>query len=399
MKIFFLLIIGFVNFYGQVSDETLKEIISNINRDSLIATVRFLSGEDSVLIDNTKRLIRSREYSAPEHSYAQSFIIEKLKYYGYSASVQQFGNNGLNLLGEKKSSENPEKYYILCAHYDSKTFYCADDNASGAAAVLEAARVLKKFTPEYSMLFAFWDQEEIGLIGSTQFNANLINSNKDILGVINIDMIGYDGNNDGVSEIHSSVVGYSIDLANEVKNINTDFEIGLNPIIILPGERRSDHAPFWDNDITAVFLTEGMITGDFNPYYHSTEDRISKFNLNYFYKVSKMAIGAFAKKASIKKTVAINEVNEKEVNFSLGQNYPNPFNPSTNIDFSISSPGKISLKIYNFLGQEIATLVDEIKETGKYTVKFNSNNISSGIYYYILKSNSNSLSKKMILVK
>jgi len=87
------------------------------------------------------------------------------------------------------------------------------------------------------------------------------------------------------------------------------------------------------------------------------------------------------------------------VSFNLSQNYPNPFNPSTIINYQIAKPGEVSLKIYDMLGKEITTLVNEVKSAGSYDVKFNASNLSSGIYLYTLKTDNYSQSKKMILVK
>lgn len=85
--------------------------------------------------------------------------------------------------------------------------------------------------------------------------------------------------------------------------------------------------------------------------------------------------------------------------FSLSQNYPNPFNPATVISYSVAENSFVSLKVYDVLGNEISDLVNEVKEPGKYTVSFDASNLSSGIYFYTLKANSNSLTKKMLLAK
>jgi hypothetical protein len=94
--------------------------------------------------------------------------------------------------------------------------------------------------------------------------------------------------------------------------------------------------------------------------------------------------------------------------FSLEQNYPNPFNPSTRIEFIvpanvIESETKkfqlVTLKVYDVLGNEIATLVNEEKPAGSYDVKFDASQLSSGIYFYKLKAGSFVGTKKMLLLK
>ncbi len=90
---------------------------------------------------------------------------------------------------------------------------------------------------------------------------------------------------------------------------------------------------------------------------------------------------------------------ELPTGYDLSQNYPNPFNPTTNIKFSIPEQGFVSLKIYNTLGQEVATLVNETKSAGTYQVDFNAAKLSSGMYIYTLTSNKVNISKKMLLMK
>jgi plastocyanin len=85
--------------------------------------------------------------------------------------------------------------------------------------------------------------------------------------------------------------------------------------------------------------------------------------------------------------------------FELMQNYPNPFNPSTSIQFVISNREFVTLKIYNILGDEVATLVNEDKEQGVYDITFNATGLSSGMYLYKLQAGSFVETKKMILIK
>ena len=85
--------------------------------------------------------------------------------------------------------------------------------------------------------------------------------------------------------------------------------------------------------------------------------------------------------------------------FSLSQNYPNPFNPSTKIKFVIPISSFVNLTVYDMLGREVTTLVNEEKHPGSYEVKFDGSNLSSGIYFYILTIGNRTLTKKMCLLK
>lgn len=85
--------------------------------------------------------------------------------------------------------------------------------------------------------------------------------------------------------------------------------------------------------------------------------------------------------------------------FSLSQNYPNPFNPTTNINFTIPKSGVVSLKVYDMLGKEVMTLVNEFRSAGAHTVNFNASRFASGTYFYRLETNGFVDVKKMMLVK
>ena len=104
--------------------------------------------------------------------------------------------------------------------------------------------------------------------------------------------------------------------------------------------------------------------------------------------------------------VSVNDEESLPKRFKLAQNYPNPFNPTTTIKYSIpvksgfaGSPQNVSLKIYNTLGQEIATLVNKNQKPGRYEVEFDANNLPSGIYIYRLVGGEFILSKKLLLLK
>ena len=112
-------------------------------------------------------------------------------------------------------------------------------------------------------------------------------------------------------------------------------------------------------------------------------------------------------------SIEISSVNVEPVDkipsgFTLKQNYPNPFNPTTKIHYIIGSGAKqsqfVTLKVYDVLGNEIATLVNEEKPAGEYDVEFNSHSgnvrkLQSGVYFYQLRAGSYSETKKMVLLK
>ena len=95
-------------------------------------------------------------------------------------------------------------------------------------------------------------------------------------------------------------------------------------------------------------------------------------------------------------------VDESEIfptEYSLKQNYPNPFNPVTTLEYTLLSPGEVSLIIYNLLGQEVANLVSDVQQAGYHEVVWNASNFASGIYFYRLQADDFVQTRKIVLLK
>lgn len=86
-------------------------------------------------------------------------------------------------------------------------------------------------------------------------------------------------------------------------------------------------------------------------------------------------------------------------NYDLSQNYPNPFNPTTTINYQIKEDGLVTLKLYDILGSEVITLVNEDKTKGRYSYNFNASDLASGVYIYQLRVNDFVSAKKLMLLK
>ena len=97
--------------------------------------------------------------------------------------------------------------------------------------------------------------------------------------------------------------------------------------------------------------------------------------------------------------LAVNSTKELPQKFQLQQNYPNPFNPTTEIAFTIPKAGNVTLKVYNSLGQEVATLVNGYKSAQQYHVNFDASKLASGVYLYQINFDNQSITKKMVLMK
>lgn len=94
-----------------------------------------------------------------------------------------------------------------------------------------------------------------------------------------------------------------------------------------------------------------------------------------------------------------NPKDESIKSFFLEQNYPNPFNPSTTISFRLEKDGKVTLKVYNIVGQEVIALIDGEMKEGEHKIVWEQKNVASGIYFYKLSSKGNTKTRKMLLLK
>jgi hypothetical protein len=97
----------------------------------------------------------------------------------------------------------------------------------------------------------------------------------------------------------------------------------------------------------------------------------------------------------------VNVKSEGEIieSFTLMQNYPNPFNPATNIKFNVAKSGNVKIVIYDVIGREVQTLVNERSQEGTYVATFDGSALNSGVYYYRLNANGFSATRKMVLMK
>ena len=299
-KLLQLIIVAFIltgSIYPQ--NTIVQQVINSVNIDTLVYFVRELSGDVQTTIGGQQYTILSRNKSQPGNDKAADYIKERLQYYGLATFDQWWSSTGRNVYAKQMGTEFPNRYYMICAHYDDMPTGTlapgADDNASGTAAVLEAARILSQYTFPFTIMYALWDEEEQGLIGSAYFANQASAAGDSILGVINLDMIAYDGNNDGKFEIHTRSVGNSIELKDEVLDVNATYNLGIIPVIKNPGSTYSDHASFWNKGYGAILLIED--NNDFHPYYHTTNDKIQYFNVPYFHKMSRLSIGTLTKLA------------------------------------------------------------------------------------------------------
>ena len=275
---------------------TVQSIIEEMSIDTIIFFARELTGDVETIINGTPYTIQSRNKYQPGNDKAADYIQQKLEFYGLEVYNQSFSSSGRNVYGVQTGTEFPNQKYIICAHYDDMPSGSlapgADDNGSGTVTVLEAARVLSQYSFPHTILYALWDEEEQGLVGSEYFAQNAASQGDSILGVINLDMIAWDSNDDGNADVHTHSVGESHALKDKMLETNLTYGIGLDLDVIDPGEPYSDHWSFWQSGFTAILLIED--DNDFHAYYHTINDLIIHYNQLYFEKMAKLSVATLA---------------------------------------------------------------------------------------------------------
>ncbi len=337
----------------QMENPLVSEIVAQVNEDTLISTIQTL--ED----------FGTRLCVTPEFLSSCEWIEEKLLDFGLTANVELFNftysgttYESYNVVAEKPGLIEPEIIVIICGHLDSITNsnpYVsapgADDNASGSATVLEAARILSQCNFRYTIRFLFFGAEEVGLIGSDIYATEAAANGDSIIAVINLDMILY-----APESMETLFVPYntiSTDLANNMEAISGLYvpDLDLN-VIYSPGTTYSDHASFWQQGYPALLGIEDGINS--NPYYHQETDLLANY-LGYF------PFPTLCVKASIA-TVAVyadplaEGIEEEFQGEDFGISFVGPVPASKNLAVHLTgTTGSVEITLFDLAGREAAT--------------------------------------------
>lgn len=241
-----------------------------------------------------------RPPGSPHWQAVQDLLADRLEEHGYEVIRDDYGT-GVNVIGRRLGTSSPEETVVIGAHYDHiSDCRGADDNASGVAAALEIARLLAQADFDRTVLFGFWDEEELGLIGAEAWVGAAVVDQEAIAINFNFDAIGFTSDEPDSQQVPEGFEGVFPEVydAVEANDFRGDFialitseaasghanalasaadRIGLaRHVLEIPGGlenspafadlRRSDHAAFWEAEYPAVFLTD---TADFrNDHYH-----------------------------------------------------------------------------------------------------------------------------------
>jgi uncharacterized repeat protein (TIGR01451 family) len=289
----------------QEHDPFVQTLVDSVSQTHIYTTVLNLQDNDTIPGWDAER---SRYTYAPELAIERDYIRDRMEALGLDVRYQDFNLGGTSLDNVEGVLDGwglgGDTIYIACAHYDSisnapyGTAPGADDNASGVAAVLEAARVLTQHRYRHTLRFVTFAAEEQGLYGSYYYVVEARSAGTDIGGAINLDMIAWDSDENNIMEIHAGTQSDSQALGTAFLNANATYGLSLAPEYITNGATRaSDHARFWSQGYPAILVIEDF--QDFNPYYHKTSDTLDKLNLPYATKFVQATVATLAELAEI----------------------------------------------------------------------------------------------------
>lgn len=380
---------------AQIPHPAIKKFLVDMQDDSVLNNLKELSGEKTCIVKGKSTTIKNR-VSKNGNDLAADYLRERMEAYGFTVTDQKYSTGGRNIFAEQKGAVYPDKKFVIGAHYDSMADYCADDNASGCAAMLEVVRVLSKYKFKYTIVYGFWDEEEQGLIGSAYYAKVAKSSNMNIMGALNMDMIGYDSDNDHKFEIHTKA-GASLTMSDKLQQINTAYTFNLTPIVKNPGTDRSDHASFWTQGYPAIHFSEAFFSGDGNPQYHKSTDRINLFNLPYYYQLSRLSLSAIATFAEPHDATGI-DTEELAGNIKL-QAYPNPARESVTISYELPETTALQIRLYNPLNESAEVIINETEAAGVQQHTIDTGNLASGVYFVVMTTASKIYSSKIVIEK
>jgi hypothetical protein len=285
----------------RTSGVGIGDIVARVSADTLMTRVRELCGEKRVTILGMDTLITNRldGKDSTNNELAGDYLEQQFLRLGLLAGSQRFQDRGRNVLAIQRGVTYPDIKYIICGHYDAATlgFPGADDNASGTAGVLEAARLLSRHSFDYTIEYILWDGEERGLVGSREYARDARLQADSIAGVINLDMIAFDSDSNSRTTLQYNLP-IGAPLVTAMQSINTAYALGLDMQPQLTPTTPSDNYSFTQSGFAAFLLIEDF--NDFTPHYHKVTDRPATLTIPFFKRMTQAAVGTLALLAGLR---------------------------------------------------------------------------------------------------
>jgi len=304
----------------------------------------------------------------------------------------------------------PERECLVVGHYDSISddpwvrAPGADDNASGTSAVMELARICRNHEFESTIRFVALAAEEGSGAGSDHDAAAAKSLGKEITGVVNGDMIGYQATEDSTRIVLSSYPELNA-LVDSAALYNQRYDIGATVVLAADPYGASDHVSYTLAGYEAILVIEASVDeifSGFNPYWHTQSDTWDKLHPGLFKRRAQLMLATIAELAGpVRQITGVSDLTSTGIprGYLLTQNYPNPFNPATTIEFALPRADFVTLTVHNILGEELARLAGGEHTAGRFKAIWDAGGFPSGVYFYRLNAGDHVETKRMILLR
>ncbi|MGE8553337.1 MAG: M28 family peptidase [Chryseobacterium jejuense] len=344
---------------------------------------------------------------SPVNTTTLNWLKNKYISYGYTASQIEedpftyttFGGNSIsskNLVITKTGTVYPDKYVIICGHFDTIVGPGVSDNGSGTSILLEAARILKDVPTEYSIKFIHFSGEEQGLKGSYHYADYIAYQGNtrtlDIKLVLNIDQVGGQlGNNNNTITCEKDISGQS---ANNAASATATQELAVCTSLYSPLQTfisnaySSDYIPFEEKGYTITGFYERIKSGN----EHSADDTLANIDPVYVFNVGKAAVGAlqhFAVATTTNNALGTQESTGQKIS-EVVNIYPNPAKNQLTVEF----PQKT--KQFNI---EISDMAGNTVLRSENQNKIDTTQLINGVYMISVKTDRSHISRKIIIEK
>jgi hypothetical protein len=230
---------------------------------------------------------------------ARGWLKEQYEALGFTVSMHNYGGGinsfvgGTNFVAERAGADT-SRYLIVSAHLDTVNTAGADDDGAGTISALATAQALQGMPLAVNLRIVGFDEEELGLVGSKAYARYLSDSRtiSGLVGVVNLEMTGYDSDNDGAFHVIDCDENTSATLSAQVRAVIARDNLGLH--VSAACTNRSDHAAFWTYNKPAIVISQDFFGGDSNPCYHQRCDKVDLINFGYMQKVTTAAARAVA---------------------------------------------------------------------------------------------------------
>lgn len=314
-----------------------------------------------------------------------------------------------NVVAEKPGVAYPDSIFIICGHLDSTVGSPstpeavapgADDNGSGSAAVLEAARVMSPYDFKYTVRFICFGAEEQGLCGSEVYAQAAWAAGDLIRGVVNLDMLLYGP--PGHDTIKINYDSNSLPIAQAFNTAAASYVPGLNVrLVYAPGAGGSDHYSFWQYGYRALEGIEDYLSG--NPYYHRTTDRLVNY-VQYFPFGTNCARAGIATVASLadpqpSASVADTPGAPRIAPLAITSLSPNPARDNVHVTLRSLKGQPVSLTVFDVFGRALRRQSITAGAAGAIGVELGLPDLPSGIYLLRAEGGSASAAAKLAIAR